>query len=94
MKRNTIDLGGGYRIAVMDERNWKLQVHRAAAECNLTKDMSAKWRDTGNYFQQLGAALAYAFERRMREEGGPDESLADAMGRAEAIRDELMGVTK
>ena len=92
MERKTIDLGGGYRLVVMDERNWKLQVHRSAAECNLTKDASAKWRDTGNYFQKLGAALAYAFERRMREEGEPDEALADAMERAERIRNELMGV--
>ena len=92
MERKTIDLGGGYRLAVMDERNWKLQVHRAAAECNLTKDASAKWRDTGNYFQTLGAALAYVYERRMREEGAPDEALADAMARAQAVRDELLAV--
>lgn len=90
MERNTIDLGGGYRIAFMDERNWKLQVHRAAAECNLTKDMSAKWRDTGNYFQQLGPALAFVLEMRMRDEGEPDESLRDAMERVGVIRDELM----
>ena len=36
--------------------------------------------------------LAFVLERRMREEGGPDEALADAMERAERIRDELMGV--
>lgn len=92
MKRNTVDLGGGYRLDVMDERNWKLQVHREAADCNLTKDASAKWRDTGNYFQTLGAALAYVFDRRMREEGDEDETLEHAMRRAEAIRGELLGV--
>ena len=36
--------------------------------------------------------LAFVLERRMREEGGPDEELADAMERAERIRDEPMGV--
>ena len=94
MERNAIDLGGGYRLAVMDDRNWKLQHHHVAASNNSRGGSAAKWHDTGNYFQQLGAALAYVFERRMREEGEPDEALADAMERAEAIRDELMGVRK
>lgn len=94
MERNAIDLGGGYRLAVMDDRNWKLQHWHVAASNNGRGGSAAKWHDTGNYFQQLGAALAYVFERRMREEGEPDESLADAMERAEAIRDELMGVCK
>lgn len=34
----------------------------------------------------------YVFERRMREEGAPDEALEQAMGRAEAIRGELLEV--
>lgn len=90
----TIDLGGSYRLAVMDERNWKLQHLHIPASNNGRGGTEAKWYDTGNYFQQLGAALAYAFERRMREEGEPDEALADAMARAEAIRDELTGACK
>ena len=90
--KRTIDLGGSYRLVVMDERNWKLQRLHVPASNNGRGGTEAKWNDTGNYFQQLGAALAYVFERRMREEGEPDEALADAMERAESIRDELMRV--
>ena len=92
--KRTIDLGGSYRLAVMDERNWKLQHLHVPASTNGRGGTEAKWHDTGNYFQKLGPALAFVFERRMREEGAPDEALADAMERAEAIRDELMGVCK
>ena len=92
MERNSIDLGGGYRLAVLDDRNWKLQHWHVAASNNGRGGTEAKWHDTGNYFQQLGAALAFVLERRMRDEGGPDESLADAMARAGVIRDELMEV--
>ena len=48
--------------------------------------------DTGNYFQRLAPAIAHVFECRMRDEGEPDEALADAMARAGVIRDELMAV--
>ena len=91
-ERNSIDLGGGYRLEVMDDRNWKLRHHHVAASNNGRGGGAAKWHDTGNYFQSLGAALAYVFERRMRDEGEPDETLADAMARAQAVRDELMAV--
>lgn len=90
--KKTIEIGGGYRLVARDSRNWALQNYRASAPKNGRGDGGAKWHETGNYFQQLGAALAYVFERRMREEGEPDEALADAMERAEAIRDELTGV--
>ena len=92
--KRTIDLGGSYRLAVVDERNWKLQHLHVPASNNGRGGTEAKWHDTGNYFQKIGAALAYVFERRMREEGEQDESLRDVMERAEAIRDELMGVCK
>lgn len=92
MERKVIDLGGGYRLAVRDERNWKLQHWHVAASNNGSGGSAAKWHDTGNFFQRLAPALAYVFELRMRDEGEPDEALADAMGRAEAIRDELMAV--
>ena len=91
-ERNSIDLGGGYRLAVMDDRNWRLQHHHVAASNNGRGGGAAKWHDTGNFFQQLGPALAFVLERRMRDEGGPDESLADATARARSIRDELMAV--
>ena len=91
-ERNSIDLGGGYRLEVMDDRNWKLQHHHVAASNNGRGGGAAKWHDTGNYFQSLGPALAFVLERRMRDEGEPDEALKDAMERAGAIRDELMGV--
>ena len=94
MEGKHIDLGGGYRLARFDARNWKLQQWRAPSEARRTNDRSERWMDTGNYFQRLAPALAHVFERRMRDEGEPDESLADAMERAERIRDELMGVTK
>lgn len=90
MERKTIELGGGYRLVAHDERNWRLQHWHVPASNNGRGGSEAKWHDTGNYFQQLGAALAYAFERRMREEGEPDESLRDAMERVGVIRDELM----
>ena len=91
-ERNSIDLGGGYRLAVMDDRNWKLQHHHVAASNNGRGGGAAKWHDTGNYFQTIGPALAFVLERRMREEGVEDESLADAMERVGVIRDELMAV--
>lgn len=90
--KRTIDLGGSYRLVVMDERNWKLQHLHVPASNNGRGGTEAKWHDTGNYFQTLGSALAFVFERRMREEGEPDEALADAMRRAGAIRDELMRI--
>ena len=88
--KRTIDLGGSYRLVVMDERNWKLQHLHVPASNNGRGGSEAKWHDTGNYFQQFGAALAYVYERRMRDEGGPDESLRDAMERVGVIRNELM----
>ena len=95
MERKAIELGGGYRLAVADERNWKLQHwHEPDPSNPKTTRSGARWYDTGNYFQKLGTALAHVFERRMREEGVPDETLADAMRRADAIRGELMGVAK
>lgn len=90
--KKAIDTGGGYRIVVRDSRNWALQHYHASTSKNGLGDGSAKWRDTGNYFQTLGTALAYVLERRMREEGVEDETLADAMARAQAIRDELLEV--
>ena len=92
MDEKTIRLCESYRLVVFDARNWKLQEWREPSASRDAKDRSPRWFDTGSYFQQLGTALAYVFERRMREEGEPDESLADAMERAERIRDELMGV--
>lgn len=91
-ERNSIDLGGGYRLEVMDDRNWKLRHHHVAASNNGRGGGAAKWHDTGNYFQSLGPALAFVLERRMRDEGEPDETLADAVARAQAVRDELLAV--
>ena len=93
MEARTIDLGGGYRLRRFDARNWMLQQWKAPDPANgRAKTSEPSWRDTGNYFQSLGPALAFVLERRMRDEGGPDESLADAMARARSIRDELMAV--
>lgn len=93
MEDRTIGLGGGYRLRRFDSRNWMLQQWREPDPSNgRAKTTEPSWRDTGNYFQRLGPALAHVFELRTRDEGEPDESLADAMGRAEAIRDELMAV--
>ena len=92
MEGKHIDLGGGYRLARFDARNWKLQEWREPSAIREVSDRSPRWFDTGNFFQTVGAALAYVFERRMRDEGEPDESLADAMARARSIRDELMAV--
>ena len=94
MDEKTIRLCERYRLVVFDARNWKLQEWREPSASREAKDRSARWFDTGNYFQQLGAALAFVFERRMREEGAPDETLAGAMERAEAIRGELTGVAR
>lgn len=90
--KKAIDIGGGYRLVVRDSRNWALQHYHASKPKNGRGDGGAKWRDTGNFFQALGTALAYVFERRMREEGDEDETLEHAMRRAEAIRGELLGV--
>ena len=93
MEARTIDLGGGYRLRRFDARNWMLQQWKAPDPANgRAKTSEPSWRDTGNYFQRLGPALAHVFERRMRDEGGPDESLRDAMERVGVIRDELMAV--
>lgn len=95
MERKAIELGGGYRLAVADERNWKLQHwHEPDPSNPKTTRSGARWYDTGNFFQQLGSALAFVFERRVRDEGVPDEALASAMERAEAIRGELTGVAR
>ena len=92
MEGKHIDIGGGYRLARFDARNWKLQQWREPSASREASDRSPRWFDTGNFFQNLGPALSYVFERRMHEEGEPDESLRDAMERAEAIRDELAEV--
>ena len=95
MAKTTVNLTSSYRLVAYDDRNWALErFDEPRANNPRLNEGGAKWRRTGNYFQQLGAALAYVFERRMREEGESDEALADAMERAEAIRDELMGVCK
>lgn len=70
MERNSIDLGGGCRLAVMDDRNWKLQ----------------HWHEP----DASNPKTTIVLERRMRDEGEPDESLRDAMERVGVIRDELM----
>lgn len=92
MEGKHIDLGGGYRLARFDARNWKLQQWREPSASREASDRSPRWFDTGNFFQRLGPALACVLERRMRDEGGPDESLRDAMERVGVIRDELMAV--
>ena len=89
--KKTIEICGGYRLVMRDSRNWALQHFHASTPKNGRGDGGVKWHDTGNYFQKLGPALAFVFERRMREEGEPDEVLGQAIERAEAIRDELMG---
>lgn len=90
MDEKTIRLCERYRLVVFDARNWKLQEWREPSASRDAKDRSPRWFDTGNYFQRLGQALAFVLERRMRDEGEPDESLRDAMGRVGRIRDELM----
>lgn len=51
MERKTIELGGGYRLVVADERNWRLQEMRSPdARNGRAKDMTPRWHDTGNYF--------------------------------------------
>lgn len=92
MEGKHIDLGGGYRLARFDARNWKLQQWREPSASRDASDRSPRWFDTGNFFQQVGPALAYVFELRMRDEGAPDESLADAIDRAGRIRDEMIAV--
>lgn len=89
-EKNSIDLCGGYRLVAHDDRNWRLEHFHVAASNNGKGDPEPKWHRTGQYFQRLGPALAYVLERRMRDEGEPDESLRDAMERVGVIRDELM----
>lgn len=94
MERKAVDLGGGYRLAVRDEWNWKLQkLREPSARNGRAKSFEPRWCDTGNFFQSLGHALAFVFERRMREEGEQDESLANLARRCEEIRDELLRVS-
>lgn len=88
-----IEICDGWRLRRFDVRNWALQRFRAPDMGNgRAKSGEPSWRDTGNYFQQLGQALAFVYEKRMRDEGKPDESLRDAMERSGVIRDELMAV--
>ena len=95
MAKTIVNITGDYRLVAYDDRNWALEHYDEPRSSNpRLNEGGAKWRRTGNYFQRLGTALAYVFERKMREEGEPDEALADAMERAEAIRDELTGVCK
>lgn len=86
-----IEICDGWRLRRFDSRNWALQEFRAPNMANgRAKSAEPSWRDTGDYYQSLGPALAAVFERRMRDEGPEVESLRDAMERAGVIRDELM----
>lgn len=91
-----IDFGFNYRLVPFDSRNWKLQQLRRANKPYLLKgEDEERWYDTGNYFQHLDQAVAYVYERVLREDGA-DESmgLGEALGRAEAIRNVLIDAVR
>lgn len=64
----TIDFGNGYRLVPFDSRNYKLQHFHAPNPNNPSlKSDEPKWNDTGNYFQQVGAAARFVWEAALRE---------------------------
>ena len=92
MEKTTVNLTSRYRLVAYDERNWTLERYDEPKANNpRLNEGGAKWRRTGNYFKNLGVALAHVFERLLRE-GGGEYDAEGIVERAVAIRDELMGV--
>lgn len=85
-----INLTHNYRVARLDERNWKMQHFHAPATTSRTSEPDVpRWYDTGHYFQNLGAALAFVYERVLREPDGIEAELAEAMSEARELHDSL-----
>ena len=87
-----IRLTGRFRLVRQDDRNWRLQELREPATDGRggdAADGSARWRDTGNYFQRLDSALSHVYERALREDDGSAAALADALSKARQIAQEL-----
>ena len=92
MAKTTVNITSAYRLVAYDDRNWVLEHYDEPRSSNpKLNEGGAKWRRTGNYFQQLGPALAYVYERVMREDGGEYDA-EGIVARAQAVRDELLAV--
>lgn len=67
-----ISLGHGYRLVRRDARNWEMQHwHIPDQDSRLTRHDDGCWYQTGNYFQQLDAAVLWACERVLHAKSGP-----------------------
>ena len=92
MTKTIVNITGDYRLVAYDDRNWALEYYDEPRSSNpRLNEGGAKWRRTGNYFQQLGAALAHVYERVMREDGGEYDA-EGIVARAQSVRDELLAV--
>lgn len=82
-----IRLGHGYRLVRRDARNWEMQHwHIPDQDSRLTRHDDGCWYQTENYFQQLDAAVLWAYERVLREERpNRAQDLRDALDEARAI---------
>lgn len=86
---------GRWRLLPYDRLNWRLQELRGPRN-NRARDDGESWHDTGNYFSNLGHALAFVLDREAREDGG-DYDLAGAVERVAEIAASLresVGVTR
>lgn len=91
----TIDLGCGYRLKRLDARNWKTQHWHVSERGSAKAGEAPAWYDTGNYFQHLDAALLWAYEHALLNEGeGAEMGLADAIAEAKSIRDSIVAAAE
>lgn len=64
--KKTIDLGGSYRLAVMDERNWKLQHLHVPASNNGRGERAVRQRAHELGLTQSGRRNRIALDRSSR----------------------------
>lgn len=82
---------GNYRLRRYDSRNLVLEEFRAPAPDRggrRAKDAAPKWRSCDRYFQSLGPALRYAYDRELIADDG-EYDIEGAIARAEEIAERL-----
>ena len=82
---------GRYRLRRYDSRNLVLEEYREPAPdsgARRSGDKSPKWRSCDRYFQSLGHALRYAYDRELIADDG-EYDVEGAIARAEEIAERL-----
>lgn len=83
---------GKYRLRRYDSRNLVLEEYRAPAPDSggrKASDSAPKWRSCNRYFQSLGPALRYAYDRELIADDG-DYDIEGAIARADEIARRLV----